>query len=55
MQVNTSFEGAVVQVTANFATIPASGLNYAAFAEATVPAKQLNVQVQNYNYARLGY
>jgi len=55
MQVNTSFQGAAVQVNANFATLPQSGLNYVAFAEATVPAKQLSVQVQNYNYARLAY
>jgi hypothetical protein len=54
MQVNTSFQGAVVQVNANFATLPSSGLNYVQFAEATVPAKQLSVQVHNYNYTRLG-
>jgi hypothetical protein len=55
MQVNTTFQGNVVQMTATFQTVPGSGLNYAAFAEATVPAKQLSVQVQNYNFARLGY
>jgi hypothetical protein len=42
-------------MTATFQTLAGSGLNYAAFAEATVPAKQLSVQVQNYNFARLGY
>ena len=55
MQVNTTFQGNAVQMTATFQTLPVSGLNYAAFAEATVPAKQLSVQVQNYNYARLAY
>jgi hypothetical protein len=55
MQVNTTFQGNVVQMTATFQTLAGSGLNYAAFAEATVPAKQLSVQVQNYNFARLGY
>jgi hypothetical protein len=42
-------------MTATFQTLAGSGLNYAAFAEATVPAKQLSVQVQNYNFARLSY
>jgi hypothetical protein len=55
LQVNTTFQGDAVQLSATFATVPVSGLNYAAFAEATVPAKNLSVQVQNYNYARLGY
>jgi hypothetical protein len=55
IQVNTSFEGASVQLSATFATVPGSGLNYAAYAEATVPDKQLDVRVQNYNYARFGY
>jgi len=53
--VNTTFQGDAVQLTATFQTVPVSGLNYAAFAEADVPAKNLSVQVQNYNYARLGY
>jgi hypothetical protein len=55
IQVNTTFQGNAVQLSATFATLPGSGLNYMAFGEATVPAKQLSVQVQNYNYARLGY
>jgi hypothetical protein len=55
MQVNTTFQGNAVQLSATFQTLPASGLNYMAFGEATVPAKQLSVQVQNYNFARLGY
>lgn len=36
-------------------TFAASGLNYMAFGEATVPAKQLSVQVQNCDFARLAY
>jgi len=52
MQVNTSFQGSAVQLTATFATLPGSGLNYASFAEATVPDKQLSVQVQNFDYHR---
>lgn len=55
IQANTSFQNDAVQVSATFATIPVSGLNYPAFAEATIPAKQLSVQIQNYNFARLGY
>ena len=55
MQVNTTFKGNAVQLSATFATLPASGLNYMSFGEATVPAKELSVQVQNYDFARLGY
>ncbi len=51
MQVNTTFQGNPVQLNATFSTLP-SGLNYVAYAEATVPAKQLSVQVQNFNYTR---
>ncbi len=51
IQVNTTFQGDPVQLNATFSTLP-SGLNYMAFAEATVPAKQLSVQVQNFNYTR---
>ena len=51
IQVNTAFQGNAVQLNATFTTIP-SGLNYVAFAEATVPSKQLSVQVQNFNYTR---
>jgi len=53
--VSTTFQGDTVQLDATFQTLHQSGLNYCAFAEATVPAKQLSVQVQNYNYARLAY
>jgi hypothetical protein len=53
--VSTTFQGDAVQLDATFQTLHQSGLNYCAFAEATVPAKQLSVQMQNYNYARLAY
>jgi hypothetical protein len=53
-QVNTTFQGNAVQLSATFATLPGGGLNYVSFAEATVPAKQLSVQVQNFNYSRNG-
>ena len=55
VKVSTKFEGAEVEVDAHFQTLHQSGLNYVAFAEATVPAKQLSVKVQNYNYARLAF
>lgn len=51
IQVNSSFQGDPVQLHATFSTLP-SGLNYVAYAEATVPTKQLSVQVQNFNYTR---
>ncbi|HXX53160.1 MAG TPA: hypothetical protein VEI28_01175 [Thermodesulfovibrionales bacterium] len=51
IQVETTFQGNPVQLTATFATLP-SGLNYVAYAEARVPAKQLSVMVQNYNYTK---
>ena len=54
IQVSTTFQGQAVQLSATFATIPVSGLNYAAFVEAIVPSKQMSVQVQNYNFARFG-
>lgn len=53
-QIITNFQGDAVNVTATFATLAASGLNYVSFAEATVPGKSLSVQVQNYDYVRFG-
>lgn len=56
MTVSTSYQGVPAQLTATFETLPGpvnGGLNYAAFAEVTVPSKQLSVQVQNYNFNRL--
>jgi hypothetical protein len=52
MTVSTSFQGGTVQLDATFASLPVTGLNYVSLAEATVPAKQLSVQMQNYNYNR---
>jgi len=51
IQVTTFYKEDVAQLTATFNTLP-SGLNYVAFAEATVPAKQLSIQVQNFDYTR---
>ena len=51
IQVNSTFQGDPVQLDATFSTLP-SGLNSVAYAEATVPNKQLSVQVQNFNYSR---
>ncbi len=51
VQASTLFQGDSVQLSATFSTLP-SGLNYMAYAEATVPNKQLSVQVQNFNYMR---
>jgi len=54
LQVNTALQGETVQLTATYSTL-SNGLNYASYAQVDVPAKQLSVQVQNYNFARLAY
>jgi len=51
VQVSTTFQGDPVSLTATFKTLP-TGLNHVAYAEVTVPAKQLSVQVQNFDYNR---
>jgi hypothetical protein len=51
VQVSTTFQGDPVNLTATFNTLP-SGLNYVAYAEVTVPAKQISLQVQNFDYLR---
>ena len=51
IQVSTTFQGDPVSLTATFKTLP-SGLNHVAFAEVIAPAKQLSVQVQNFDYNR---
>ena len=51
VEANSNFQGDPVQLDATFSTLP-SGLNYMAYAEATVPNKQLSVQIQNFNYMR---
>jgi hypothetical protein len=54
VQIITNFQGDTVNVSATFTTLAAGGLNYVSFAEANVPSKSLSVQVQNYDYVRLG-
>jgi hypothetical protein len=51
VQATTVFQGDQVDLTATFKTLK-SGLTYMAFGEAIVPAKELSVQVQNYDYNR---
>jgi hypothetical protein len=47
----TYFQGSPVSLSATFKTL-ASGLTHLAFGEAVVPAKQLSVQVQDFDYNR---
>ena len=51
IQVSATFEGDPVNLSATFKTLP-SRLNHVAYAELTVPAKQITVQVQNFDYNR---
>ena len=51
IQVASSFQGDPISLTATFKTLP-TGLNHVAFAEVIVPAKQLSLQVQNFDYNR---
>jgi hypothetical protein len=51
IQITTTYQGDAVNATATFKTLP-STLTYAAWAEATVPAKQMNVQISNFDYNR---
>ena len=51
IQVSTTFQGDPVSLTATFKTLP-TGLNHVAYAEVTAPAKQMSVQVQNFDYNR---
>ena len=51
IQVTTNYKGDPANVTATYETLN-SGLTYMAYAEITVPTKQLRVQVQNFNYTR---
>jgi hypothetical protein len=46
-----TFQGDSVSVSATFQTLRA-GLDHVAYAEVIAPAKQLSVQVQNFNYNR---
>ena len=51
IQVSAPYQGAMANLTGTFQTL-ASGLTYLAYAEITVPTKQLRVLVQNFNYTR---
>jgi hypothetical protein len=51
MRINTLFQANSVGVHATFNTI-SSGLSYMAFAEVTIPAKAMMLQVMNFNYQR---
>jgi hypothetical protein len=52
IQVYTFYQGDAITLTATFMTLP-SGLTCLAFAEVSIPAKQLSVQVHNYDYTRI--
>jgi hypothetical protein len=49
IEVNTIFEGDAVHFTATFTRLK-EGLNYMAYAEAHIPAKNITLQIQNYDY-----
>jgi hypothetical protein len=49
--VETVFQSDTVNLTATFKTL-SSGLTYVAYAEVNVPAKQMTLQVQNFDYNR---
>src|SRR5512138_1729878 len=50
IEVLTTFQGDAIRFTATFSTLP-NGLNYMAYAEALVPAKNITLQIQNYDFA----
>lgn len=52
IEVSTAFQGEPVTLNATFRAIQPSGLNYVEFANVYAPAKQVNVQISNYNYYR---
>ncbi len=49
LEVHTIFEGDAVHFTGTFTRLR-DGLNYLAYAEAHIPAKNITVQIQNYDY-----
>jgi hypothetical protein len=51
MQINTLFQGNQVSVQATFKTLM-GGLTYMAYAEVSIPAKSMTLQVMNFNYQR---
>lgn len=50
VQVDTTYEGDAANLTATFKTLTASHLTYMSMAEVSVPAKDMSLQVQNYDY-----
>jgi len=51
VSVNTVFQGDNVQLTATFHTLP-SGLTYSNYATVEIPAKQIELLVQNFDYVQ---
>lgn len=51
VEVRTSYQGGPAQLTATFDTL-SNGLTYVARAVVVAPAKELSVQVENFNYTR---
>jgi hypothetical protein len=49
LEVHTLFQGDVVHFTGTFTRLR-DGLNYLAYAEAHIPAKNITLQIQNYDY-----
>lgn len=49
MSINTTYQGQAVQMTATFKSLP-SGLNYMNYATVEVPAQQLQLMVQNFDF-----
>jgi hypothetical protein len=49
LEVFTTFEGDTVHFTGTFTRLR-DGLNYLAYAEAHIPAKNITLQIQNYDY-----
>lgn len=51
VSVNTTYQGSAVQLTATFKTLP-SGLNYVNYATIDIPAKQMQLLVQNFDFVQ---
>jgi len=51
VSVNTTYQSSAVQLTATFRTLP-SGLNYMNYATIDVPAQQLQLLGQNFDYVQ---
>ena len=51
ISVNTTLQGNNIQLTATFKTLP-SGLNYMNYATIDVPAQQLQILIQNFDYVQ---